>query len=111
MVAGALARLPGAQKRKHGKHAAMIVIGDRQVELSEDARNVFSTAPGVITIARAIAAFVRPSAMSSRASDRSRGSGLAGLEDRVAAVGGTLAIESPTGEGTRLVVALPVEPT
>jgi PAS domain S-box-containing protein len=44
-------------------------------------------------------------------SDRSRGSGLAGLEDRVAAVGGTLAIESPPGEGTRLLAALPVEPT
>lgn len=43
--------------------------------------------------------------------DRSSGSGLAGLEDRVAAVGGTLRIESPTGEGTRVLAALPVEPT
>jgi PAS domain S-box-containing protein len=43
--------------------------------------------------------------------DRSRGSGLAGLEDRVAAVGGTLRIESPIGEGTRALAALPVEPT
>jgi signal transduction histidine kinase len=42
--------------------------------------------------------------------DRSRGTGLAGLEDRVAAVGGTLAIESLTGVGTRLLAALPVEP-
>jgi len=42
---------------------------------------------------------------------RSRGSGLAGLEDRVAAVGGTLRIESPTGEGTRVLAALPVAPT
>jgi PAS domain S-box-containing protein len=43
--------------------------------------------------------------------DRSRGSGLAGLEDRVAAVGGTLRIESPIGEGTRVLAALPVERT
>jgi PAS domain S-box-containing protein len=43
--------------------------------------------------------------------DRSSGSGFAGLEDRVAAVGGTLRIESPTGEGTRVLAALPLEPT
>ena len=42
--------------------------------------------------------------------ERSSGSGLAGLEDRVAAVGGTLRIESPSGEGTRVLAALPVAP-
>jgi signal transduction histidine kinase len=35
------------------------------------------------------------------------GSGLAGLADRVAAQGGTLALESPAGEGTRIAVELP----
>jgi signal transduction histidine kinase len=35
------------------------------------------------------------------------GSGLLGLEDRVAALGGTLAIESPAGEGTRLHAEIP----
>jgi signal transduction histidine kinase len=45
------------------------------------------------------------------AADRSSGSGLAGLEDRVAAVSGTLTIESPIGEGTRVLAALPAEPT
>jgi PAS domain S-box-containing protein len=40
--------------------------------------------------------------------DRARGSGLAGLEDRVAAVGGTLSVESPPGGGTRLTAELPV---
>jgi PAS domain S-box-containing protein len=39
------------------------------------------------------------------------GSGLAGLEDRVAAIGGWLTIESPIGAGTRVLAALPVEPT
>ena len=38
-----------------------------------------------------------------------RGSGLAGLRDRVAAHGGTLTIESPRGGGTHLEVAIPCE--
>ena len=38
-----------------------------------------------------------------------RGSGLAGLRDRVAAHGGTLAVESPLGEGTRIEMAIPCE--
>jgi PAS domain S-box-containing protein len=41
---------------------------------------------------------------------RARGSGLAGLEDRVAAVGGTLAVQSPPGAGTRLIASLPLPP-
>jgi PAS domain S-box-containing protein len=36
------------------------------------------------------------------------GSGLIGLKDRVGAAGGTLAVESLPGKGTRLTVALPV---
>jgi signal transduction histidine kinase len=38
-----------------------------------------------------------------------RGSGLAGLRDRVAAHGGAIEIESPQGRGTRIEVALPCE--
>jgi signal transduction histidine kinase len=40
--------------------------------------------------------------------DPVRGSGLTGLRDRVEAVGGTLTIESPPGEGTTVLVALPL---
>jgi signal transduction histidine kinase len=40
--------------------------------------------------------------------DPARGSGLRGLGDRVAAVGGTLDIQSQPGEGTRLEVRIPV---
>jgi PAS domain S-box-containing protein len=40
--------------------------------------------------------------------DASRGSGLAGLEDRVHALDGTLAVDSPPGAGTRLRATLPV---
>jgi PAS domain S-box-containing protein len=40
--------------------------------------------------------------------DPARGSGLTGLRDRVEALGGTIAITSPAGEGTSLHVALPI---
>jgi signal transduction histidine kinase len=42
--------------------------------------------------------------------DPARGSGLIGLSDRVQALGGTVAVESPPGTGTFLEVTLPVAP-
>jgi len=42
--------------------------------------------------------------------DRARGSGLRGLEDRVAVVDGTLEVHSPFGGGTRLACRIPIEP-
>jgi PAS domain S-box-containing protein len=36
------------------------------------------------------------------------GSGLVGLQDRVEALGGTIAVDSPEGKGTRVVVTLPL---
>ena len=44
-------------------------------------------------------------------SEVASGSGLAGLHDRVAAIGGTLSIESPVGGGTKVLAVLPLEPT
>jgi signal transduction histidine kinase len=41
---------------------------------------------------------------------RESGSGLIGLTDRVEALGGTLSITSPPGQGTTLVADLPIEP-
>jgi signal transduction histidine kinase len=41
--------------------------------------------------------------------DAGRGSGLRGLADRVGALGGTLAVDSPPGAGTRLTARLPLE--
>jgi signal transduction histidine kinase len=38
------------------------------------------------------------------------GSGLVGLKDRVAAIGGRLTVQSRPGQGTQLAVALPVRP-
>ena len=42
--------------------------------------------------------------------DPARGSGLLGLYDRVEATGGTITIHSPIGEGTELLVELPLRP-
>ena len=39
--------------------------------------------------------------------DPARGSGLVGLKDRVEAVGGTIVVRSPVGEGTSLDIELP----
>jgi signal transduction histidine kinase len=40
--------------------------------------------------------------------DAGRGSGLRGLADRIAALDGTLSVDSPAGQGTRLHVEIPV---
>jgi signal transduction histidine kinase len=41
--------------------------------------------------------------------DPAQGSGLTGLSDRIEALGGTIAIVSPPGQGTSLRVELPLE--
>jgi signal transduction histidine kinase len=41
--------------------------------------------------------------------DASRGSGLRGLQDRVAALGGTLRVDSPTGAGTHVLAEIPLD--
>ena len=41
--------------------------------------------------------------------DPTRGSGLIGLTDRVDALGGTIEMASPSGEGTTLLITLPIE--
>ena len=40
--------------------------------------------------------------------DASRGSGIRGLQDRVAAIGGRVTIESPAGQGTLVVAEIPI---
>jgi PAS domain S-box-containing protein len=42
--------------------------------------------------------------------DATHGSGLRGLADRVAALEGSLHVDSPVGEGTRIVAVIPLEP-
>jgi Protein kinase domain len=41
--------------------------------------------------------------------DPTRGSGLVGLRDRIEALGGTISVRSPKGDGTAVEVALPLE--
>jgi len=42
--------------------------------------------------------------------DPARGTGLVGLKDRVEATGGTLRVQSQPGQGTALLVELPIDP-
>ncbi|MDB5065840.1 MAG: histidine kinase [Chloroflexi bacterium] len=42
--------------------------------------------------------------------DPTRGSGMVGLSDRVAGLGGTITVASPPGDGTSMVVELPLDP-
>jgi signal transduction histidine kinase len=41
--------------------------------------------------------------------DPGQGSGLIGLSDRILALGGTFQITSPAGDGTTLLVEVPIE--
>jgi signal transduction histidine kinase len=41
--------------------------------------------------------------------DPRRGTGIIGLTDRVEALGGTLAVDSPPGQGTRLTAEFPLD--
>ena len=41
--------------------------------------------------------------------DAARGTGIRGLQDRVAALGGRLTIESPAGQGTLVVAEIPID--
>jgi signal transduction histidine kinase len=41
--------------------------------------------------------------------DRAGGTGLEGLNDRVAALGGRFMVDSPTGQGTRIVAEIPID--
>ena len=40
--------------------------------------------------------------------DATKGSGIRGLQDRVAAMGGTLTTQSPAGQGTLIVAEIPI---
>ncbi len=42
--------------------------------------------------------------------DPAAGTGLRGLRDRVAALDGTLEVDSPADRGTRIVAVIPLEP-
>jgi signal transduction histidine kinase len=41
--------------------------------------------------------------------DPAHGSGLVGLSDRIAALGGTLQVTSPAGQGTTLLIKIPLK--
>jgi signal transduction histidine kinase len=83
VVAEALTNLAKHSGAEHASVAARVDVGTLHVEVRDD--GVGGASP--------------------------EGSGLLGLNDRLAALGGQLRVESPPGHGTRIVAALPLEPT
>jgi PAS domain S-box-containing protein len=73
----------------------------KHAEASEAAVTIAATADRLVVT-------VTDDGRGGAAADLAGGSGLAGLTDRVAAVGGTLTVQSPAGAGTRVVAELPL---
>jgi signal transduction histidine kinase len=69
---------------------------------ASEASVTIGTRPGVLAVT------VADDGRGGAVAEPSGGSGLAGLADRVAAVGGSLEVESPAGGGTRIVAQLPL---
>ena len=76
--------------------------------LANTAKHAEATRVSVAVTRRREALVVAVSDDGRGGADLGGGSGLRGLADRVAALGGRLTVESPAGEGTKLVAELPV---
>jgi signal transduction histidine kinase len=81
IVAEALTNVVKHAEAESGRVTAAVDDGSLRIDVSDDGRG---------------------------GADASRGSGLVGLADRVAAGGGTMAIASPPGAGTTITVTLPL---
>jgi signal transduction histidine kinase len=98
-----------------------IDVPERRFEPSIEATAYFVVAEALTNVVRyaaATLAHVRASVSAEQliveirddgqgGADAARGSGLHGLEDRLASVGGTLAVRSEPGEGTTLIATMP----
>jgi len=88
--------------------AAYFVVSECLANIGKHAR---ATAAEVSVTARADHLLVSVSDDGVGGAELGGGSGLQGLQDRVGALDGTLTVESPAGEGTRVVASIPlVEP-
>jgi len=97
-------------------------VPDRRLSPAVEATAYFVVSEALANIAKhAVATNVSIAATASQTSlrievgdngvggaDAAHGTGIRGLQDRVAAIGGTLAIESPTGQGTLAVAVIPI---
>jgi signal transduction histidine kinase len=84
--------------------AAYYVVAEA---LANVAKYASADAVSVRVLRRNGSAIVEVADDGSGGADPARGSGLRGLSDRVEALGGTLALESPAGRGTRLRAEIP----
>jgi signal transduction histidine kinase len=89
---------------EHVQSAGYFVISEALVNIAKHARASHAT----VSLERRNGALrIEVSDNGVGGADRTRGTGIDGLADRVAAVGGTLEIESNPGAGTRLWAELP----
>ena len=97
-------------------------VPDRRLPVAVEATSYFVVSEALANVAKhAGATSVSISAVSSPTTlrievgddgiggaDAASGTGIRGLQDRVAAIGGTLTTESPSGQGTLLVAEIPI---
>jgi signal transduction histidine kinase/PAS domain-containing protein len=86
--------------------AAYYVVSEA---LTNTAKHAHASVVQVVVDARADALELSIRDDGSGGADPRRGSGIIGLTDRVHALGGTIDVVSPVGEGTTLLVRLPIE--
>ena len=85
--------------------AAYYVVAETLTNAAKHARA--STAHVDVAAGRGLRLSVRDDGIGG--ADPARGSGLIGLRDRVEALGGAVTVDSPSGEGTVIAVALPLD--
>ena len=102
--------------------ASVGALPDRRLPLVVEATAYFVVSEALANVAKYAAASARqaspPPATRTRCGSRSRrrrrrgrqarGTGIRGLRDRVAALGGRLTVNSPLGEGTRITAEIPI---
>jgi signal transduction histidine kinase len=103
--------------------ATVRALPDRRLAAAVEATAYFVVSEALANIAKyaaatnlSIAATCTPAMLRVEVSDdgvggadAARGSGIRGLQDRVAAIGGRLSIDSPAGQGTVVVAELPLD--
>ncbi|HZH24722.1 MAG TPA: histidine kinase [Solirubrobacteraceae bacterium] len=102
LSAGGYGRLPG-----NVESATYFVVSEALANVAKYARATYATV-AVRRLNGSVVVDVCDDGVGG--ADAAHGSGLRGLADRVAALDGTLAVESPEGQGTRLHAEIPCAP-
>ncbi|MFL5842480.1 MAG: PAS domain S-box protein [Thermoleophilaceae bacterium] len=125
LARGGLAPALKALARRAGVRVELDVRGDRELPQAVEVASYYVVSEALTNVTkhgRASVAHVELEMTSSTVqlvirddgvggADPTRGSGLIGLSDRVAALGGTIAIASPPGRGTTVTASIPIDGT